>query len=223
MRRSLVTLMSLLALAPTGVDAQPRATGAAPDAYALLESAGRAYGATSALCADFRQTLTVPLLGEERKGAGRLCTKKPDLFSMRFSEPKGDVVLADGKFFWLYTPSTDAKQVLKFPETQGPRGIDFYQEFLSTPRQKYKAVYKGRETIGGKTTDRIELTPLQQAPYKNADVWLDAQGSLLRQVQVREENGSVRTVTLDATDTQTAPPPGAFTFTPPAGTQVISR
>ena len=217
--RSAITSCSLalLGLAPTGARAQTR------DAYALLESAGRVYRATSALCADFRQTLTVPLLGEERKGAGRLCTKKPDLFSMRFSEPKGDVVLADGTFFWLYTPSTDAKQVLRFPEAQGPRGVDFYQEFLDAPRQKYKAVYQGRETIGGQATDRIKLTPLEPAPYKDADVWLDAQGSLLRQVQVREENGSVRTVTLAATDTKTAPPPGAFIFSPPAGTQVISR
>jgi outer membrane lipoprotein carrier protein len=202
-----------------GAGAQARAS----DAYALLESAGRAYHATAALCADFQQTLSVPLLGQERKGAGRLCTKKPGLFAMRFTEPKGDVVLADGTWFWYYTPSTDAKQVIRWREAQTPRGLDFYQEFLDAPRQKYKAVYQGRETVGGRSTDRIKLTPLQAAPYKDADVWLDAQGSLLRQVQLREENGSVRTVTLGATDTKTAPPPGVFTFTPPAGTQVISR
>lgn len=212
-------LLALLTLVPPGGAAQNKAA----DPFALLEAAGKTYRATSALCADFHQTLAVPLLGQERKGSGRLCTKKPAFFSMRFTEPRGDLVLADGTWFWYYTPSTDTRQVLRWRMSQTPRGMDFYQEFLDAPRSRYKAVYKGRETIGGRAVDRIQLTPVAPAPYKDADVWLDAQGSLLRQVQLREENGSVRTVTLGATDTKSAPPAGAFSFTPPAGTQVISR
>lgn len=221
MRRTqiLLSLLALSCLAPLRAAGQARS----PDAFALLESAGRAYRATRSLCADFRQSLAVPLLGEERKGNGRLCTKQPGLFSMRFTEPRGDVVLADGTWLWYYTPSTDAKQVLRWRMTQSPRGMDFYQEFLNAPRQKYRAVYRGRETVGGRATERIQLTPLEPAPYKDADVWIDAQGSLLRQVQLREENGSVRTVTLSGHDTRSAPPAGAFSFTPPAGTQVVSR
>ena len=51
--------------------------------------------------------VTVPLLGQDVKGHGKVCTKQPGLFSMRFVEPKGDVLLADGSFLWRYTPSTD--------------------------------------------------------------------------------------------------------------------
>lgn len=221
MRRFLraTALLMLLTVAP----ADARAQTAGADPFALLEAAGKAYRATAALCADFRQTLAVPLLGQELQGSGRLCTKQPNFFSMRFTEPKGDLVLADGSWFWYYTPSTDAKQVLRWRMAQGSRGLDFYQEFLNAPRAKYRAAYKGRETIGGKATDRIALTPIAPAPYQDADVWLDAQGGQLRQVRVREENGSVRTVTLGAADGRSAPPVGVFTFTPPAGAQVISR
>lgn len=212
-------LVALVAAPPSG-----SAQGAArTDPFAVLETAGRTYRAATALCADFRQTLTVPLLGEERAGRGRLCTKQPGLFSMRFTEPRGDVLLADGTYLWMYTPSTDARQVLRWRMTQGPRGVDFYREFLDSPRQKYRAEYKGRETVAGRAAHRILLTPMQRAPYRSADIWIDAQGAQLRQVQIREENGSVRTVTLSAVDARTAPPKGAFTFTPPAGTQVISR
>jgi outer membrane lipoprotein carrier protein len=213
-------LLSSLLAAPSPAAAQ---AAARPDAFALLESASKAYRATSALCADFRQTLSVPLLGEERVGRGRLCTKQPALFSMRFTEPRGDLLLADGTWLWMYTPSTDTKQVLRWRMAQGPRGVDFYREFLDGTRQKYRASYDGRETVAGRGTHRIRLTPIQAAPYKNADVWIDTQGAQLRQVRITEENGSVRTITLTATDARTAPPAATFSFTPPRGTQVITR
>jgi outer membrane lipoprotein-sorting protein len=219
--RTLTSLaLSVLLAAPCSAAAQ---AAARPDAFAVLESAGKTYRVTSALCADFRQTLSVPLLGQNISGRGRLCSKQPGLFSMRFTEPAGDLYLADGTWLWMYTPSTDKKQVLRWRMAQGPRGVDFYREFLDAPRQKYRADYRGRETIDGKAAHRIQLTPLQAAPYRNADVWIDVTGALLRQVQIREENGSVRTITLAATDARTPPPAAAFTFAPPTGTQVITR
>ena len=214
-----LALFALLAL-PASAAGQ---TSARPDAFAVLEAAGKTYRATTSLCADFRQTLSVPLLGQNVSGSGRLCTKQPALFSMRFSQPAGDLYIADGTWMWMYTPSSDAKQVLRWRMAQGPRGVDFYREFLDGSRQKYRAAYKGRETVAGKTTHRIELTPVQAAPYKSADVWIDTDGAQLRQVQIREENGSVRTVTLTTTDARRPAPASAFSFTPPAGTQVITR
>lgn len=216
---SLALLSALLAHAPS---ARAQASSR-PDAFAVLESAGRTYRSAASLCTDFRQTLAVPLLGDERTGRGRLCTKQPGLFSMRFTEPRGDLLLADGTWMWMYTPSTDVKQVLRWRIAQGPRGVDFYREFLDAPREKYRAEYKARETVGGKATHRLHLTPVRPAPYKDADVWVDVDGARLRQVQLREENGSVRTITLGPTEARSAPPAGVFSFTPPAGTQVITR
>ncbi len=211
------TVLLLALLAPRAV------AGQAPDAFALLESAGKAYRAANGLCADFRQTLSVPLLGEDRVGSGRLCTRQPGLFSMRYTDPAGDLLLADGTWMWMYTPSSDAKQVLRWRMTQGPRGVDFYKEFLESPRQKYRAAYKGRETVVGESVHHIVLTPVQPAPYRTAEVWIDGDGVQLRQVQIREANGSVRTVTLTAVDARSVPGADAFTFTPPAGAQVITR
>jgi outer membrane lipoprotein-sorting protein len=216
-------LLSALLASPlsAGAQAPARPAGAPPDPFAVLESAGLDYQKRSAgLCADFRQTLTVPLLGEARSGRGRLCSRPPGYFAMRFSEPAGDLLVADGTWFWAYTPSTDRKQVIKWRLNQGPRGVDFYREFLDQPRKKYRAEYKGRETVDGKATHRIVVTPLAAAPYRSADLWIDVNGAALRQIQIREENGSVRTVTLGATGAPTA---SAFTFTPPAGTQVFTR
>jgi outer membrane lipoprotein-sorting protein len=213
----LVLLSALLASPSTGAAQTP----ARPDPFALLESASADYKQRSGgTCSEFRQTLSIPLLGDERRGRGRVCSRAPGSFAMRFAEPPGDLLVADGTWFWMYTPSTDAKQVLKWRLNQGPQGVDFYREFLDQPRTKYRAEYKGRETVDGKATHRVSLTPLKAAPYRSADLWVDVGGSALRQIQIREENGSVRTVTLGA---GSAPTGDVFSFTPPAGTQVISR
>jgi len=212
----------LLALAATGLHT-PASAQAAPDPFAVLESAARVYRGASATCADFRQTLSVPLLGEDRTGAGRMCSRQPNKFSMRFTQPAGDVVVADGSFLWVFQPSADAKQVLKVPLASGPRGIDFYAEFLDSPRTKYRAVHKGRETLDGRAVDHLELTPVQAAPYRTAELWVDAQASHLRKVVIREENGTVRTVTLGAVQVNPSLAADAFTFAPPAGAQVIAR
>lgn len=198
-------------------------TAQGTDAFARLESASAVYRGAPAICAEFDQTLSVPLLGQDVKGRGKVCTKQPGLFSMRFSEPKGDVLLADGTFLWRYTPSTDPKQVLKIPMAGGPVGVDFYREFLDAPRGKYEAKIEARETVDGRPTQRIALTPVRRTSYKSARVWIDDADALLRKVEITEENGSVRSVVLRAVDLKPALAADAFRFTPPAGAQVIAR
>ena len=53
------------------------------DPFALLESASVVYREAPALCADFDQTLTVPLLGQDVKGHGKVCTKQPGLLDRK--------------------------------------------------------------------------------------------------------------------------------------------
>jgi outer membrane lipoprotein-sorting protein len=197
--------------------------GQSLDAFTLLESAGRVYRASEGMCAEFKQVLSVPLLGEDIEGEGRLCTRQPGLFSMRFAVPAGDVLLADGTWFWVYRPSSDPAQVLRSALATGPRGVDFYSEFLNTPRDKYRAEYQGKETIAGNAVHRIALTPSHPAPYRSAVLWIESDASLLRKVEITEENGSVRTVTLDAVDVNPHLGADAFRFNPPVGARVITR
>ena len=211
----------LVTLALTGLHSGASAQ-AAPDPFAVLEGAGRVYRAATAVCADFRQTLSVPLLGQDRTGSGRLCSRQPNKFSMRFSQPAGDLVVADGSWLWVYQPSTDAKQVLRSALATGPRGIDFYAEFLDSPRAKYRAEHKGRETLDGRTVDHLVLTPVQSAPYRTAELWIGADAHV-RKVVIREENGSVRTITLGAIQVNPTLAGDVFSFAPPTGAQVITR
>ena len=192
-------------------------------AMKILESAALHYRGIGALCADFTQHLLVPLLGEDRTGIGRLCQAQPNRFAMRFSDPEGDLVLVDGSFVWLYYPSLDPKQVFKIPMVENGGHYDFHREFLDQPALKYQVTYEHEDKVAGQATHRLRLIPLVPAQYEAAVVWIDRAQPLLRQIRIEEENGSVRTITMDRIDfSPKAMPEDWFTFTPPEGAHVIS-
>lgn len=206
----------LLALAGAGAAQED------PSVELMAEAAAR-YEATSALCADFVQTLSVPLLREERTGRGRLCQAQPDLFAMRFTEPEGDRIVADGEWLWVYQPSIDDKVVLRRAMVSGAGGYDIHREFLHDPASKYDATYQGEDQVGGHPTHRIRLVPRRPASYRAAVIWIDRGSLALRRIRIEDENQSVRTVTLEGIEVGRPVPGGWFVFDRPSGVQVITR
>ena len=190
---------------------------------ALLEEAGERYRNVQSFCAEFDQALYVPLLRETTQSAGTLCQKKPNLFAMRFTDPLGDILLADGESFWIYYPSTDPKQVLQFSMETQPGGVDFHRDFLDSPKEKYEILYEGEETLGGRSTHLIRLKPFQPSGFSEASIWLDSERSLILQARIGMEDGSVRTVTLSQIQVNPPEDPGRFHFETPDGARVIRR
>lgn len=189
----------------------------------ILELAASRYAAIDGLCADFTQTLEVTLLGRRVDSAGELCQKGPDLFSMRFTDPEGDLVVADGEWIWVYYPSTDPRQVMRAPLGTGGGRFDFHTEFLERPREKYRAVVVGEERITGTSTTVLSLDPLGSSPFRRATIWVDVSRGLIVQLLTEEENGSVRTVRLSDLRLNPDIPSEIFRFEPPEGADVITR
>lgn len=201
----------------------PGGTAAQGDPYAVMEAAEARFDAIGTLCADFEQSLTVALLNQTKEGTGRMCQRGTNLFSMRFTRPEGDLVVVDGSNLWVYYPSQDPGQVYRAPVQEVGLGIDFQREFLEDPRGKYTAESEGDETVGGVPTHRIRLVPRRDAPYRDATVWIGRDDPLLRKVEIREENGSVRVVTLSSIQVDPSLDEDVFTFTPPPGVRVVTR
>ncbi|HET9949107.1 MAG TPA: outer membrane lipoprotein carrier protein LolA [Longimicrobiales bacterium] len=214
--RALAALPVLLALGAGALEAQDRG-------MAILRDAADRYGPVRSLCADFVQRLETPLLGTERTARGELCQEAPNLFAMRFTDPAGDVFVVDGEHVWYYFPSNDDKQVFQLPASRGTRGLDFHREFLENPEQKYEVTYEGEEQVGGSATHRLRLVPTTPQTYSAATLWIEQGTAILRQIQLVEENGNRRTITLDRIRFDVIPPDGWFEFTPPPGTVVITR
>jgi outer membrane lipoprotein carrier protein len=197
----------------------PAAGGLQPNE--ILERAEEAYAAVRSMEADFVQQVYVPLLDDTLDSRGKLYHRAPDRFLMSFTEPSGDIILADGRYAWMYYPSNDARQVMRAPLAEGGQQVDLQREFLSDATSRYSANRTGAETVGGRQTHALTLDPLGQSPYQEIRLWVDAENYLVRRFQITEVNETVRTIELSNLRPNVTLADDLFQFTPPAGAQVI--
>jgi outer membrane lipoprotein carrier protein len=211
--------------APVRTDAAPAASGTPGQdrAAEILAQAERASRAVRSLEADFTQSMSVPLLNQTQRSTGKLYQRRPDRMLMRFSDPEGDVIVADGRHFWLYYPSTDQRQVIRTSIAQGGEVVDLQQQFLSNPNQRFVATLAGEESVGGRAAYVLTLVPRGPSPYRILKIWVDKQDHLVRRFEMTEENDSVRRVELRNLRTNHALPDALFAFTPPPGAQVFDQ
>jgi len=101
----------LIAIALAG--ARP---GAAADGHSIeliVDRVQKTYDATIDFVADFRQETEVKTLNRNLKASGKLSFKRPGKMLWRYDEPKGQFVLADGKYLYFYQP--EQNQIIKSP------------------------------------------------------------------------------------------------------------
>ncbi len=195
--------------------------GSAQEPIRSVERAAELYRDVPAMCADFEQTIEVRLLGRRViESAGRVCRQRPNLFSMRFSDPQGDMVVSDGEYFWAYYPSIDEKQVTRYRVSDPPGGQDFFRELLEEPGLQYDVEEGGIEAVDGRSCRVVTLTPRSGAAYKGARLWLDTDSHVVRRLEIHHQNDNVRTVTLRGLDLSPSIDPGTFVFEVPEGARV---
>ncbi len=211
----LVAAVILMVLPPHPVTAQ--------SALQVLEAASERYTALDGFCADFHQEVEVTLLRQTTTSEGELCQLPPDRFEMRFTEPSGDRVVADGTDLWVYFPSTDEGQVFRQRLGAADGRFDLHGEFLSDPGQRYRAELEGRETVNGVEAHVLMLEPLLESEYRRARVWIDVQDHLIRRLEIHDDADSIRILELSNLRLNPDIPEGRFEFVPPSGVQVITR
>lgn len=187
----------------------------------ILRRAERAYSGVRSMRADFVQLVTVPLLEETRRSRGRIYHRRPDRFLMDFSDPEGDVIVADGRYLWMYYPSTDARQVLRTTLDGAGGSVDLQREFLYDATSRYSARHLGAETVGGRPADVLRLTPREPSQYRQVKIWVDRGDSMVRRFEIVEQNGSVRRLELSDLAPNVALGDELFTFEPPPGAEVF--
>jgi outer membrane lipoprotein carrier protein len=85
----------------------------AQNADAIVDSLQKNYDATIDFTADFRQETEVKALNRNLKAWGKLSFKRPGKMLWRYEEPKGQFVLADGKYLYFFQP--EQNQIIKSP------------------------------------------------------------------------------------------------------------
>lgn len=195
------------------------------DPWPILDRASRSYDTVRTLQAEFIQIIDNPMLGDPDTTRGKLYQRRPSYFAMRFTEPKHDRVVADGRRLWLYTPSTTPGQVIRtaIPGT-GTTGPNLIGQFVERPRERYDARYVREDSLPDGPVDVIALTPrAQDLAYSAATVWIAKQDGLARRIEIEETSGQRRTIILRNVTVNRAIGPREFRFSPPAGLQVVDQ
>ena len=210
-----------------GVGAGDAAASATPKKQAdLLDRAVAAWAKVKTVRGTFEQSIVNPLTGRTMTTTGEYQQDRPAKLNVSFAGPSSDRIVADGKFVWLFLPSSAPEQVIKAPLGAGGTGtLDLTAQFLVAPRSRYNVAQTGTATVSGRATHAFELVPKTAAgaPFKTATVWIDDVDASIRQFEVTETTGVQRRIRLTSFKSNAPVVAKAFVFTVPAGVRVVER
>jgi outer membrane lipoprotein carrier protein len=199
--------------------------GAAQDAQAIIGRAARVYRSLASLQADFVQMIDNPMI-DSAESRGTLVQAGPAKLAMRFSNPPGEAIVVDGQHVWVYTPSTVPGQVVRLSVPSGGPvyGYNLLAWMLDRPAERYRPSYLKSERIDGRTTDAIQLVPaVPDLPFTKAVVWIDREDALPRRLDIHEESGATRTLSLSHIRVNQSVPASTFQFKVPEGVRVVDQ
>ena len=185
-----------------------------------IDAAVKAYANIRTAKASFEQTITNPLLGSTLRSKGDFEQSRPNRFAFRFTDPKGDVIICDGRYVWAYLPTSAPGRVNRMP--CGGGSLDLIGEFFTNPTQRYTIGDGGAATVGERKAQIVLLTPKSKdAAFTRAKVWIEPTSGSLLQFEAVEPNGLTRLVRITTFNANAAVKESTFKFAVPKGVQVV--
>ena len=216
-------LLVPMLLAPAATDAQAR-PAASPSASTLLTRTSALYTGSRALRAPFTQRVKNPITGSEIATTGSYLQRGPGVFSVNFSQPSGDRIVSDGKTLWVYVPSATPGQVLKMPVGENaPGGVDLVGQFFTAPARKFVVSDGGSATVAGVVLRKVVLVPRSDMGFSRAVLWVVPATGVMKQLEVTEASGVVRSLSFGAIERGVRLAADAFLFNVPRGVTVVDQ
>ena len=225
---SLCAMSIATLLLPVMAPAQARPAASAPTASAaaaaLLERTARLYTGSRGFRAEFTQRVKNPITSSETQSAGSYLQRGPGVFSVNFTQPAGDRIVSDGKTLWVYVPSATPNQAIKMPVGPGaPGGIDLVGQFFTSPTRKFDVSDGGTALVGGVSLKKLVLVPKSDMGFARAVLWVVPASGVLKQLEVTEASGLIRTLSFTTITRGVALAADAFSFRVPKGVTVVDQ
>lgn len=214
------------ALASAAPAWSPLSAQSVADAEAAYVRVAKSWSNTRTLKANFDQKITNPILGRTAASRGVFVQERPNRVAITFTEPAGDRIVGDGKSLWVYLPSSAPGQVLRLPaNADGAIVADLLGQLLDTPRRAFTISGGESIAIDGRDTRRVQLVPknANTVPFSKAVLWLDDKESRPVRVQVLDQQGVDRTITLTSWSPDAVLPKDSFRFVAPKGVKVSTK
>jgi outer membrane lipoprotein carrier protein len=198
------------------------AAGAQSAADQALDRAVAAYRKVRTVRTQFEQTLTNPVTSRVSTARGVMILQRPGKISFGFTDPSGDRIVSDGKFVWIYLPSSAPGQVIRQPASDVGVGLDFSSELLTAPRTKFSVADGGASTTDARKARIVVLTPKSEKPFTKARIWVDDRDGLVRQLELTEPSGLTRLIKFGKMKLNATVSASAFRFAVPKGVKVYT-
>jgi outer membrane lipoprotein carrier protein len=187
-----------------------------PNLDRLLKGVETRYNRAKTLQVLFREDYTLP--GKPRRtDEGLLQLRKPGKMRWDYSQPKGKLLVSDGKYLWLYTPSDNKAEKMPIKESDDMRAplafllgrLNFDKEF-----RNIQAHAEGVDT-------RITAEPkTDNLPYSAVE-FLCAPDSRIKQLKVTYFDKSTLDFTFDQEKVDPALDSKLFQFQVPKGAELV--
>lgn len=214
-------LLTVLVAARSPLQAQK---APAMDPATVLGRARAEYATVRSARAEFTQEIQNPLLGRALQSRGTLLQRKPGKLAVTFTEPAGDRIVSDGRWLWVYLPSTQPGQVMRMSAgSTGTGGVDLAATVLDAPREGYTLADAGARTVQGRTLRGVTMTARADAaaPFPRATVWVDLTDGTVREVAITDVQGVTRTVRMVRWEKNVVIADDAFVFRVPRGVKTV--
>lgn len=189
----------------------------------VLNGIDRYYESVSSLTAVFSQTVEVPVLEKRERYAGKMYFQKPDLVRLEYTSPKGQLIVADGQYYWYFQPQSDIPQAMRARMDQVSSDVPRYV-LGGNLAARFDITLVGLESRGGASCYVLDLAPRKASPYyRNLRAWVDEKTYATRAVRYEDESGNFNTFDLTGLKENTAIDAGKFRFSPPRGTQILDE
>jgi outer membrane lipoprotein carrier protein len=188
-------------------------------ASAVVDKAVAAWSTVRTLSGTFEQKLDNPLVRTTATARGEFRQERPNKLAVRFTDPAGDAIVADGKFVWLFIQQATPGQVIRRATTDRTETPIDIGQFLDAPATRFDIVAKGAENVGTRPAQVLALTPKKgtRAPFTRAT------DSMIRQFEIVEGNGLTRRIRLTSLDINPKLSAADFSFKVPKGVKVVER
>ena len=196
----------------------------AQDPFAVLARAKAAYDTLHTVRCDFVQIVDNPMIGAPDTTRGVLYQEPPARFAMNFTDPNGDRIVADGRYLWVYTPSSVPGQVIRSEiPAAGTTGPNLIGQFVDRPRERFHARFVRTDSSAAGVTDVVALQPLAaDQPYSDVMVWVERSG-LVTRLDLTEASGQRRILIFSQLRPNASVSASTFRFSPGAGVRVVDQ
>jgi len=222
MQRVKVLLAAFAAL--LGLIMLPHGHARAADPIKATDVAARVqafYNQTKTFSSTFQQDYKVKAYNTNKHSSGKVIFEKPGKMSWTYDQPNGNRVVSDGTTLKVYEKENQQMYETQLGKSQYPAALAFLMgtgdlaasfnlKLLDAKKMKFEGGYV------------LEGTPKSATPaYQKVIIYVDGATAQVRRMVILDAQGNRNTFTFENPQVNTPVTAGEFTFTPPAGTQIV--